>query len=55
MNAEVLPALQELIDFLNSDYQMRMSDNVGAYQYPGGEDYYNYMIEYHTNSGLTAK
>lgn len=55
LDAEVLPALQELIDFLNGDYQMRMSDNVGAYQYPGGEDYYNYMIEYHTNSGLTAK
>ena len=55
LDAEVLPALQELIDFLNSDYKMRMPDNVGAYQYPGGEDYYNYMIEYHTNSGLTAK
>ena len=55
LDAEVLPALQELIDFLNGDYQMRMSDNVGAYQYPEGEDYYNYMIEYHTNSGLTAK
>ena len=55
LEAEVLPVLQELIDFLNSDYQMRMPDNVGAYQYPGGEDYYNYMIEYHTNSGLTPK
>ena len=52
---DILPSLQELIDFLSGDYQMRMPDNVGAYQYPGGEDYYNYMIEYHTNSGLTAK
>ena len=55
LSAEILPSLQELIDFLNSDYKMRMPDDVGAYQYPGGEDYYNYMIEYHTNSGLTAK
>ncbi|MDD9887149.1 MAG: DUF885 domain-containing protein [Candidatus Marinimicrobia bacterium] len=52
---EILPSLQGLIDFLNSDYKMRIPDDVGAYQYPGGEDYYNYMIEYHTNSGLTAK
>ena len=55
LSDEILPSLQGLIDFLNSDYQMRMPDNVGASQYPGGEDYYNYMIEYHTNSGLTAK
>ena len=52
---EILPSLQGLIDFLNSDYKMRIPDDVGAYQYPGGEDYYNYMIEYHPNSGLTAK
>ena len=55
LSTEILPSLQELIDFINSDYKMRMPDDVGAYQYPGGEDYYNYMIEYHTNSGLTAK
>jgi len=55
LSVEILPALQELIDFLNSDYKMRMPDSVGAYQYPGGDDYYSYMIEYHTNSGLTAK
>ena len=55
LSDEILPSLQGLIDFLNSDYKMRIPDDVGAYQYPGGEDYYNYMIEYHTNSGLTAK
>ena len=55
LSNEILPSLQELIDFINSDYKMRMPDDVGAYQYPEGEDYYNYMIEYHTNSGLTAK
>ena len=55
LSDEILPSLQGLIDFLNSDYKMRMPDDVGAYQYPGGKDYYNYMIEYHTNSGLTAK
>jgi len=55
ISSEISPALAKLVNFLNSDYQMRMPDDVGAYQYPGGEDYYNYMIEYHTNSGLTAK
>jgi len=55
LSDEILPSLQGLIDFLNSDYKMRMPEDVGAYQYPGGKDYYNYMIEYHTNSGLTAK
>ena len=35
---EILPSLQGLIDFLNSDYKMRIPDAVGAYQYPGGED-----------------
>ena len=55
ISSEISPALAKLVNFLNSDYQMRMPDDVGAYQYPEGEDYYNYMIEYHTNSGLTAK
>ena len=55
LSDEILPSLQGLIDFLNSDYKMRIPDDVGAYQYPGGEDYYNYMIEYHTNSGLAPK
>ena len=44
LDAEVLPALQKLIDFLNSDYKKRMPDNVGASQYPGGEDYYNCLL-----------
>ena len=55
ISSEISPALAKLVNFLNSDYKMRMPDDVGAYQYPEGEDYYNYMIEYHTNSGLTAK
>ena len=55
ISSEISPALAKLVNFLNSDYQMRMPEDVGAYQYPGGEYYYNYMIEYHTNSGLTAK
>jgi uncharacterized protein (DUF885 family) len=44
ISTKILPSLEGLIDFLSGDYQMRMPDNVGAYQYPGGEDYYNYMI-----------
>ena len=55
ISTEISPALAKLVNFLHSDYQMRMPEDVGAYQYPGGEDYYNYMIKYHTNSGLTAK
>ena len=55
ISTEISPALAKLVNFLHSDYQMRMPEDVGAYQYPGGENYYNYMIKYHTNSGLTAK
>jgi len=55
ISTEISPSLANLIEFLYSDYKMRMPEDVGAYQYPGGKDYYNYMIEYHTNSGLTAK
>ena len=31
LSTEILPSLQELIDFINSDYKMRMPDDVGAY------------------------
>jgi uncharacterized protein (DUF885 family) len=55
ISTEISPSLANLIEFLYSDYKMRMPEDVGAYQYPGGKDYYNYMIDYHTNSELTAK
>ena len=52
---EVLMAFDSILAFLEGDYSNRASERVGAYQYPGGKDYYNYRIKAITSLDLTAE
>ena len=44
IDAEVRPAARSLIDALGGDYAARAPDSVGLGQYPGGKDYYRYLV-----------
>jgi len=44
IDAEVRPAARSLIDALGGDYAARAPDAVGLGQYPGGKDYYRYLV-----------
>ena len=44
IDAEVRPAARGLIEALGGDYAARAPDAVGLGQYPGGKDYYRYLV-----------
>jgi uncharacterized protein (DUF885 family) len=44
IDAEVRPAARSLIDALGGEYAARAPDSVGLGQYPGGKDYYRYLV-----------
>ena len=48
------PALDRLLGTLDDDYMAQAPEAAGLYQYPGGEDYYQYLIERETSLDLTA-
>ena len=48
------PALDRLLDTLDEDYMAQAPEAAGLYQYPGGEAYYQYLIERETSLDLTA-
>ena len=44
IDAEVRPAARSLVDAIGGDYAARAPDSVGLGQYPGGKDYYRYLV-----------
>jgi uncharacterized protein (DUF885 family) len=44
IDAEVRPAARSLIETLGGEYAARAPDSVGLGQYPGGKDYYRYLV-----------
>jgi uncharacterized protein (DUF885 family) len=46
------PVLGKLVDFLQTDYRNASPASVGLWQYPGGKDYYRYLIRYYTSLEL---
>jgi uncharacterized protein (DUF885 family) len=44
IEAEVRPAARSLIEALGGDYAARAPESVGLGQYPGGKDYYRYLV-----------
>ena len=58
VNASVLhkvlsPALDRLLDELGDDYMAQAPKAAGLYQYPGGDAYYQYLIQRETSLDLT--
>ncbi len=44
----VIPAYQAFYDFFTGPYREAARETLGAYQLPGGEDYYRYLVRYFT-------
>lgn len=51
---DVYPAYQRLRNYLNSDYLPRARTSVGLSSLPGGDAYYDYIIESRTTRDLSA-
>ena len=41
--------------FLGGTYRDKASDTVGLGQYPGGKEYYRYLVKWHTTTDLTPE
>jgi uncharacterized protein (DUF885 family) len=52
---DINPTFERLINFLSGDYKKAAPDEVGVSQYPGGKDYYRYLVEYYTNQPITPE
>ena len=44
----VIPSYQAFYDFFTGPYREAARETLGAYQLPGGEDYYRYLVRYFT-------
>jgi uncharacterized protein (DUF885 family) len=54
LRTKVMPALQELEDYLRKDYLPAARESIGASALPGGQPYYAFLIAQHTGSSMTA-
>jgi uncharacterized protein (DUF885 family) len=52
---EILPQHDSLWNYLKGDYYQQSSDQVGLSQYPGGTDYYRYLVRFFTTTDLTPE
>ncbi len=49
----VVPGYRALADFL-ADQEARAPDEIGVWQYDGGDDYYTYALAHHVTADVTA-
>lgn len=47
------PALDGLISYVEGEYRRKAPEAVGLTQYPGGKEYYAWLVKYHTGLNLT--
>jgi uncharacterized protein (DUF885 family) len=52
---KILPNHDSLFNYLGGDYFKNASETVGLGQYPGGKDYYRYLVKWHTTTDLTPE
>lgn len=49
----IVPAVERLAAFLDGPYRAKASRQVGVSQYPGGREYYAFLIRRHTSLSMT--
>ena len=54
LRARVIPALQELEDFVRIEYLPAARDSIAASALPLGAEYYAYLTAYYTGTGMSA-
>ena len=55
VDRQVNPALRSLAEFTDGDYRSAAPDTVGLGQYPGGEEYYRYLVRHYTTVDVTPE
>lgn len=55
VDRDVNPALERLLAYLEGEYAQAAPEGVGLAQYPGGEDYYRYLVRLHTTLEVTPE
>lgn len=53
LRARVMPALQELEQFVRTEYLPAARETIGASALPGGQDYYALLVAQHTGTSMT--
>ena len=51
----VNPSIQHLVALIDGPYRARAPSGIGVGQYPGGDDYYRFLIHQHTDLDLTPE
>jgi uncharacterized protein (DUF885 family) len=55
INSEINPALKEVLEFIGTNYLKKAPDAVGLWQYPGGKDYYQYLVGVETSMDISPE
>ena len=53
LRAKVIPALQELEDFVRTEYLPAARDSIGAFALPRGQEYYAFLAAHYTGTSMT--
>ncbi|GEM_PF-31571 len=51
----VVPAYRELMDFMENEYIPNARESIGVSDLPGGSEYYDHLVKYHTTLPMTAE
>ncbi|HEV8491834.1 MAG TPA: DUF885 domain-containing protein, partial [Candidatus Angelobacter sp.] len=52
---EINPTLQSLVDYVAGDYAKKAPEKVGLGQYPGGEEFYRFLIHAYTTLDISPE
>lgn len=52
---KIIPQHDSLANYLKGDYLKKASDKVGLAQYPGGKEYYQYLVSFFTTTDLSPE
>ena len=55
VQGQINSALRSLTEFTDGDYRARAPDAVGLAQYPGGDEYYRYLVRHYTTIDITPE
>lgn len=55
LSQKIIPNHDSLAAYLSGSYRANASETVGLGQYPGGKEYYRYLVKSHTTTDLTPE
>ena len=55
ISSELVPSLKDFVAFIKNNYAKKAPHDVGLWQYPGGKDYYRYLVRMSTSLDLSPE